>query len=409
MSGDPLPAFSAYGIELEYMIVDRETLAVRPLADAVLRDDEGVIRSDIDRGATGWSNEVVLHLIELKNPRPTSDLGALHAAFKADIDELNRVLATHRARLMPTGMHPWMDPVTETSLWPHEHADIYRTFDSIFNCSQHGWANLQSMHINLPFQDDAEFARLHAAARLALPLLPALAASSPLIEGGHRYWLDTRMAMYREHEQRVPSLLGAVVPDTFASRDEYETRALAPMYRDIAPHDPEGVLRHEWINGHGLIARFDRHAIEIRVVDMQECCGADLAIAAATIAFIRRLYEHPPTSLQHQQAIPTGLLAQYLDATICDADAAVIADADYLRAIGFPVRHARARDLWRHVIAEYDATTLPWLPTLDALLREGPLARRILRALSGDFSCARMSEVYRRLCDCLAEGEMFHA
>lgn len=409
MSHGSLPAFSAYGIELEYMIVDRETLGVQPLADAVLRDDEGRIRSDIDRGATGWSNEVVLHLIELKNPRPSADLGALHAAFEADIGELNRVLATHHARLMPTAMHPWMDPATETRLWPHAHAEIYRTYDSIFDCRQHGWANLQSMHINLPFQDDAEFARLHAAARLVLPLLPALAASSPLIEGTHRAWLDTRMAMYREHERRIPSLLGEVVPDTFASRETYESQALAPMYRDIAPYDPHGVLRHEWINGHGLIARFDRHAIEIRVVDMQECCGADLAIAAATVAFIRRLYEQPPTSLQHQQTIPTGLLARLLDATTRDADAAMIDDADYLRAVGFPAQHVRARDVWRHAIAEYDATSLPWLPTLDALLREGPLARRILRALGGDFSRARLFEVYRRLCDCLAQGEMFHA
>ena len=32
-----LPAFSACGIELEYMIVDRDTLSVRPIADALLR------------------------------------------------------------------------------------------------------------------------------------------------------------------------------------------------------------------------------------------------------------------------------------------------------------------------------------------------------------------------------------
>ena len=39
------------------------------------------------------------------------------------------------------------------------------------------------MHVNLPFADDAQFARLHAAIRLVLPLLPALAASSPIAEG----------------------------------------------------------------------------------------------------------------------------------------------------------------------------------------------------------------------------------
>jgi len=409
MSAGPLTAFSAIGIELEYMIVDRESLAVSPIADTVLRDDEGLVRSDIDRGETGWSNEVVLHLVELKNPRPTQDLTRLLPAFEADIGEINRVLATHHAQLMPSAMHPWMDPASETQLWPHEHADIYRTYDSIFNCRQHGWANLQSMHINLPFGDDEEFARLHAAARLVLPLLPALAASSPLVEGEHRGWLDTRMAMYHEHERRVPSLLGAIVPDSYASREDYEKHALAPMYRDIAPHDPQGVLRHEWINAHGLIARFDRHAIEIRVVDMQECPAADLAIAMATVGFIRKLYERPPTSAAHQQAIPTALLAKTLDATTRDADAAVIDDPDYLRALGFPPGRPRARDLWKHAIADYDAATVPWLPTLDVLLREGPLARRILRALGSEFSRTRVASVYRRLCDCLAQGELFHA
>jgi carboxylate-amine ligase len=409
MSDGPLPAFSAVGIELEYMIVDRESLSVCPIADTVLRDDEGRVRSDIDRGETGWSNEVVLHVLELKNPRPVPDLVPLLPAFKADIAEINRVLASHCARLMPGGMHPWMDPMTETRLWPHQHADIYSTYDRIFDCRQHGWANLQSMHINLPFRDDEEFARLHAAARLVLPLLPALAASSPLVEGGHRGWLDTRMAMYREHERRVPSLLGAIVPDSYASREDYEKHALAPMYRDIAPHDPQGVLRHEWINAHGLIARFDRHAIEIRVVDMQECPAADLAIAMATVGFIRKLYDSPPTSAEHQQAIPTALLASCLDATARDADAAVIDDPDYLRALGFPPGRPRARDLWKHAIADYDAAILPWLPTLETLLREGPLARRILRALGGNAPRSRMEAVYRRLCDCLAEGEMFHA
>ena len=83
---------------------------------------------------------------------------------------------------MPTAMHPWMDPATETVLWD-DATDVYRTYDRIYGCRGHGWANLQSMHVNLPFADDSQFARLHAAIRLVLPLLPALAASSPIAEG----------------------------------------------------------------------------------------------------------------------------------------------------------------------------------------------------------------------------------
>lgn len=411
MSGLPIPAFSAYGIELEYMIVDRDTLAVQPLADHILRDDAGNICSDIDRGDTGWSNEVVLHLIELKNPRPTPDLHALHGRFQHDIAELNARLEPHNACLMPTGMHPWMDPATETRLWPHQHAEIYQAYDRIFDCRQHGWANLQSMHLNLPFRDDEEFARLHAAARLVLPLLPALAASSPVIEGKLRGWMDTRMEMYRHHEMRIPSLLGEVIPDSFISRNDYEHRQLAPMYRDLAMHDPAGVLRHEWVNAHGLIARFDRSALEIRVIDMQECPAADLAIAAATVALVRHLYEHTDT-LAQQQAFPTRRLVRLLQATTLHGEQAWIDDTDYLETLGLPRQPQALWAVWRRLledVAAHDSQLASWMPTLEIILREGPLARRILRALAPSSPRTQLESLYRRLCACLANGTLFHA
>lgn len=77
-----------------------------------------------------------------------------------------------------------MDPATESRFWPHGDAIVYRTYDRIFGCRSHGWANIQCMHLNLPFAGDEEFARLHAAARLLLPILPALAANSPAAAGG---------------------------------------------------------------------------------------------------------------------------------------------------------------------------------------------------------------------------------
>ena len=76
---------------------------------------------------------------------------------------------------------------------------IYQTYDRIFGCKAHGWANLQSMHLNLPFADDAEFARLHAAIRLVLPIIPALAASSPIADGRPTGFMDIRMEAYRTH------------------------------------------------------------------------------------------------------------------------------------------------------------------------------------------------------------------
>jgi len=64
---------------------------------------------------------------------------------------------------------------------------------------------------------------------------------------------------------------------------------LAPLYAEMHPLDPEGILCHEWLNSRGAIARFDRNAVEIRLVDVQECPLADLAIEseAATTLWMR--------------------------------------------------------------------------------------------------------------------------
>jgi len=395
-----LHAFTAYGIELEYMIVDCQTLSVLPLADESLRLLGGT--SEVGSGKFGWSNEIVLHLIELKNLRPCPALEGLAAGFQAEIQSIARLLEPLGARLMPTAMHPWMDPRTETRLWPHENAPIYQAYDRIFDCKKHGQANLQSMHLNLPFADDAEFSRLHAAIRLVLPIIPALAASSPIVEGRASGYLDYRMEVYRTALARVPSATGRVIPDTVNSRAEYERQILAPLYRDIAQFDPEGVLRHEWLNARGAIPRFERNAIEIRVTDIQECPEADLAIAAAVSAVVRTL--HDGAALQ--QAMSTDALVCVLQACIKDAELAVIEDVDYLRRLGFPDKRCQAHDLWRYLIGTTDLS-VSWGKPLRVMLEQGPLARRILRAVNQDYSKMRLHEVYGELCACLATGKMF--
>ena len=403
MSAPALSAFAGYGVELEYMIVDAATLDVMPVADALLGGE-----TDVDRGRYGWSNEIVLHLVELKNAAPEPALAPLAAGFQDEVAALVRLLQPLGARLMPTAMHPWMDPAAETRLWPHAHAAIYQAYDRVFDCRTHGQANLQSMHLNLPFANDAEFARLHAAVRLALPILPALAASSPLRNGRPSGLLDARMQAYRHAVDRVPAVIGQVIPDTVASRADYETRILAPMYRAIAPFDPGGVLQHEWLNARGAIARFDRSALEIRVIDVQECPRADLAVAAAAGATIRALYDGRWATLAAQQRFATESLVAILDACIRDADAAVIDNAAYLQALGFPGRRAEAGELWRHLVEVHAlADDAQWGGPLGVILDHGPLARRILRALGPNLHRAALREVYGELCDCLESGRLF--
>ena len=74
-----------------------------------------------------------------------------------------------------------MNPLTDTELWKHSYSEVYELYNRIFNCKGHGWSNVQSTHINLPFFDDKEFEKLHAAIRIILPLIPGLCASSPIL------------------------------------------------------------------------------------------------------------------------------------------------------------------------------------------------------------------------------------
>src|SRR5262249_55504145 len=161
---------------------DRASLDVRPYADRALFAASGTESGDHDNGRISWSNELVRHVIELKTSAPERGPAGLADAFQANVRALHELLAPHGARLLGGGMPPWMDPRAETELWPFDYSEVYRAYDRVFGCRTHGWANLQSVHLNLSFDGDAEFGRLHAAMRLALPLVPAFAASTPVME-----------------------------------------------------------------------------------------------------------------------------------------------------------------------------------------------------------------------------------
>lgn len=403
-----LHLFDGFGIELEYMIVDRSTLSVLPVADRLLRSGEGEVAQEIAMGPLCCSNELALHLIELKTNGPAATLSGVAETFAAGVEEINRRLAPLGAELMPTAMHPWMDPSREARLWPHHDSDIYRAYDRIFGCRSHGWANLQSVHLNLPFRGDEEFARLHAAVRLLLPILPALAASSPVIEGRTTGLLDNRLEVYRFNQRLIPSIAGRVIPEAVFSRKEYRSAILEQLYRDIAPHDPQGILRHEWLNSRGAIARFERDTVEIRLLDIQECPRADLAIAALVSAVLKALVAETWLPLAGQMSWRAERLEPILLRTIREAEQALLDDGAYLRAFGYPGERCRAGELWNHLASQSDPSGGEGeKEALRVILERGSLARRLLLALGEGPSMEHLRHVYGRLCRCLAKGEMF--
>ncbi len=405
----PLHLFEGFGVELEYMIVDRGTLDVRPITDEVLKQIAGVYTAEVERGELRWSNELVLHVIELKTNGPAATLAGLSDVFQRDVETINALLAPAGAMLMPTAMHPWMNPHTQTVLWPHEYSPVYAAFDRIFSCQGHGWSNVQSTHLNLPFADDEEFGRLHAAIRLVLPILPALAASSPIVDGRRHRMADARLEFYRHNARRIPAVTGRVIPEDAASRREYEERILEPLYRAIAPHDPGGVLQYEWLNARGAIARFERSTIEIRLLDIQECPRADVAVLQLVVGALRALVAEEWAGYDEQRAFPLEPLEAILLRCIERGDRAPLDAPAYAAAFGLRASSPTAIELWQHL---YDACisaddTVPTTETLRAILSHGCLARRIAASVGEAPTHAQLMATYAELCDCLRTGRLF--
>lgn len=404
-----LHLFQAFGVELEYMIVDRDTLDVRPIADELLKAELGEYGSDFENGLVTWSNELVVHCIEMKSTRPEGNFPELSRAFAENVTRINGILEGWNAMLLPTASHPWMNPERETKLWPHDNNEVYAAYNRIFDCRGHGWSNCQSTHLNLPFYDDEEFTKLHAAIRVILPLLPALCASSPILDGKPTGFLDTRLCYYKTNQQAIPSITGLVIPEAVFSRRMYSTQIYDRIKADIAPHDIDNILDPIWVNSRGAIPRFDRGSIEIRVMDVQECPAADLAIQTLVIETIRALASEKFAPLEKQMEQRTEDLAKLLDETTLRGADAVIGHEGYASFFGLS-RNNSVQDAWKAIYKALGGPTSvalnPWHNEIKIILEQGPLAGRMLKVLDGKTNRSAMESLYQTLAECLRENRV---
>ncbi|WP_165474792.1 glutamate-cysteine ligase family protein [Legionella nagasakiensis] len=400
--------FSVLGIEIEYMLVDRNTLSVQPKSDLILHTLAGKLVNEIALDEIAVSNELVMHVLEFKNNGPKAPDTPIANQFQQTILQLQPLLTQHNLQFLPTGAHPWMNPLHETQRWPHGNKSIYQQYDKIFNCQGHGWANLQSMHVNLPFANDEEFCQLHNTIRLLLPLLPALAASTPFLDGKNTGFLDSRLFYYGKNQERIPSISGDIIPEFICSETQYELEILKPMYRDIHAWDPQGILQFEWLNSRGAIAKFASKAVEIRIIDSQECVQADIAIAHAIHAILKYWYSQSP--IHTKPVCETRKLKSIYDRSIKEGLSVHIDDMDVLTQWQLPKRSMSIRDVWSSLIekASSDLDNASQC-ALEHILRHGNLSERILRACGNDFSRPTIQHIYRQLGHCLVNNQLFSA
>ncbi len=260
-----------------------------------------------------FGKEMQLHVMEIKANQPFKSPIAFEETMQNAVTTLNGLLQkNYGASLLGTGMHPLLK-LGDTAIWPHYHRKIYQEYGKIFNLKQHGWLNIQSFHLNLPFQTEADAVKMHNHLANMCAYLPAVAASSPIFEGKEGADVDNRLCFYKVNQREIPSVTGEVIPEYVSSISEYKRDVIERYSKDLESAGASKTLLHrEWVNSRGVIFRFDRSALEVRVMDEQECIKSDVALACFVRAALRGLLDSDAALLPHE------VLVKDFDAVIKD-------------------------------------------------------------------------------------------
>ncbi|HEX8360415.1 MAG TPA: glutamate-cysteine ligase family protein [Longimicrobium sp.] len=403
--------FEVAGMELEYPTVDRD-LNVVPLVAEAFRVLAGRGTSDVELGAVGFSNEIADHVFEVKTGAPLRSLADVEAALVEGIGRFSAVLRDEwGARLLPTGMHPWFNPA-KGRLWSRSNGRIYNTYARLFDVQTHGWMNVHAAHLNLPMGAEEDAVAMHTAAALLIPYLPALAASSPMHDGELQPSADARLAWILEHQARIPESCGELVPEYVGSFGEYRKNILQPMYAALDRLPDAGAIRHDFFNARGAVFKFSRRAMEVRVLDTQECVKMDVAVAV----FVRSALKYLASRVKKGRIVlpPHALLVEDFRACIRDGSRARV-HAPRVAGDRDAEGRVEARDALRALLAAARRAVRrdegPYLDLVARMIETGSLSERIRAELApvADADDERFTEAARRiyieLMDCLEANE----
>jgi gamma-glutamyl:cysteine ligase YbdK (ATP-grasp superfamily) len=386
------------GPEHEYSLVDKN-LNVLPIADKIIKEYCGRMVNFIELPNFTFGKEMQLHVMEIKANKPFKSPTEFEETMHSAVLSLNGILEKYGANLLGTGMHPLMD-LKDTAVWPHYHRKIYHAYSKIFNLTQHGWLNIQSFHLNLPYQKEADAIQIHNHLANLCAYLPAISASSPIFEGKTGPDQDNRLQFYKVNQKEVPSITGEVIPEYVSSLSEYKRDVIERYSSDLAKAGADKTLLHrEWVNSRGVIFRFDRCALEVRVMDQQECVKSDVGLACFVRAVLRGLIASNTPLLPHED------LVKDFNAVIVDGLNAKVTNPNGKTA-------RQVFQSYLNLANEYcteDEKKYLWLVkrrTDEGCLSELIRARVLARAEKTDFHQA-IIDVYSRLIKCLHDNQPY--
>ena len=290
-----------------------------PIADQVIKDYCGRIVNFVELPQFTFGKELQLHVMEIKANAPFRSPELFEETMQDAVATLRDYLwKKYHAHLLGTGMHPLLR-LEETSIWPHRHRKIYQEYGKIFNLKQHGWLNIQSFHLNLPYSKENQGVLLHNLLAGLCAYLPAISASSPIFEGTVGPNIDNRLYFYKMNQREIPSIAGDVIPDYVSSFNQYRREVIEGYSQDMAKAGAgKTILFKEWVNSRGVIFRFDRSALEVRVMDEQECVKSDVALSCFIRAALRGLIAERAAPLPHQLLVRdfNSVMAKGLNAKV---------------------------------------------------------------------------------------------
>ncbi|MCS7122171.1 MAG: glutamate-cysteine ligase family protein [Archaeoglobaceae archaeon] len=361
------------GPEHEFMIVDDE-LKPMPIADLLIKKIRGRFANEAKLSKVCVGKELQKHVIELKPTEPFQSLSEFEDTMFEGLQELMCYLDS---RLIGTGMHPFLKP-EDAKVWDHRDRILYETYDRLFNIKQHGWVNIQSFQLNLRYKNEKEAIELHNKLTVLLPYIAALASSSPICEG-KRFFASSRLYFYRINQKEIPIICNDIVPERISSIGEYKV-ILERIYEELRKRGAE-VLCGEWVNSRGVIFRFTRKCLEIKVMDEQECIKSDVAVAA----FIRSLIR---------------------------ADIKEMNRDEILKRIDLAIKHGtlalrdELKELYKVAIKNADCEERRYLRIVKEKIKNGAVSERIVEKIK-NFDRDEILRIYLKLSKCLEKNKVF--
>lgn len=390
---------SVFGPEHEFAVV---TERVQPLAivDRVIKELYGRFVNSVTCNGYALGKELQMHVIEIKATSPFESPQVFEECMFDAVMNVNDLLERrYQAQLLGTGMHPTLN-VNNAIIWSHRDRKLYAALNSLFNLRQHGWVNIQAFQLNLPFGKEKEAITIHNILTNLLPYLPAITAASPIYDSKLSQYHDSRLYFYSRNQIVIPSITGQVIPEYISSFKEYRHKTIDQYTQELQQvNAPARLFHREWLNSQGAIFRFDRHAIEVRIMDEQESIYADVAISCFIRAWLRGVMQQPIPFIPHQ------ILTQDFSAII-------------KYGLDAHVRHPHgptARDVCQYFfrIAAKHATPeeAKYLSHVKTRIEKGNLSTLIRRDLQN--SVQKMSgqeaiiHVYQKLIECLARNQAY--